>query len=407
MPTFVYTGKAPGGEVRKGEIDATNMAQAQAVLRRQQVLVSSISQKKGAFAGLKDLRIPGLGASVKTKDIVIFSRQFATMIDAGLPLVQCLDILGTQQENAEFKRVLLDVKSSVEGGTTFADALRKHPKVFDDLYVNLIAAGEVGGILDTILNRLSGFMEKSEKLKGKIKGALTYPAAVIAIAVLVVTGLLLWVVPIFQNMFAGFGKALPAPTQAVVNMSDALKHYWWLILGVIGGTSFGLVAYYRTPAGRKVMDRLFLKMPVFGDLLRKTAVARFTRTLGTMLSSGVPILESLEIVAKTAGNVIIEQAIMQARASLSQGKTLAEPLTETKVFPGMVTQMISVGESTGALDAMLTKIADFYEDEVDAAVDALTSLIEPMLMAFLGVVVGGLVIALYLPIFQLAGAAAG
>ncbi len=405
MPTFVYTGKALNGEMKKGEIEAANLVSATAALKRQQIVPATVTEKKG-FA-LSEIKIPGFGPKVKTKELVIFSRQFATMIDAGLPLVQCLDILATQQENAEFKKVLLDIKASVEGGSTFADALRKHPKVFDSLYVNLIAAGEVGGILDTILNRLSGFLEKAEKLKGKIKGAMTYPAAVITIACLVVSGLLIWVVPIFQDMFASFGKALPAPTQLVVNMSHALTSYWYLILGTIAGVIFGLKYAYTTPKGRYYMDSTFLKIPVVGDLIRKTAVARFTRTLGTMLSSGVPILEALEIVAKTAGNVIIEEAVMKARTSLSQGKTLAEPLMETKVFPGMVTQMIAVGESTGALDAMLTKIADFYEEEVDVAVDALTSLIEPILMAFLGIVVGGLVIALYLPIFQLAGAASG
>ncbi|MDP2690063.1 MAG: type II secretion system F family protein, partial [Deltaproteobacteria bacterium] len=269
------------------------------------------------------------------------------------------------------------------------------------------AAGEVGGILDTILNRLSGFLEKAEKLKGKVKGAMTYPVAVIIIACLVVAGLLLWVVPVFEDMFAGFGQALPAPTQIVVNLSRALQSYWYMMIGAIVGIGVFLNRANKTKKGKRVIDIVLLKIPVFGDLIRKTAVARFTRTLGTMLSSGVPILEALEIVSKTSGNVIIEEAIMKARTSLSQGKTLAEPLMETKVFPGMVTQMIAVGESTGALDAMLTKIADFYEDEVDAAVEALTSLIEPLLMAFLGVVVGGLVIALYLPIFQIAGAAAG
>lgn len=405
MPTFVYTGKTGTGEAAKGEIQAQNLAQATAALKRQQILPATINEKKG-FA-LNDIKIPGIGAKVKTKDLVVFSRQFATMIDAGLPLVQCLEILASQQENPEFKKVLLDVKGAVEGGSTFADALRKHPKVFDELYVNLIAAGEVGGILDTILNRLSGFLEKSEKLKGKVKGALTYPTVVIIIALLVVTGLLIWVVPIFEDMFKDFGQALPAPTQIVVNMSKFLQSSWYVIIIVIVGVGIALNRTYKTHRGKRVMDGIFLRVPVFGDLIRKTAVARFTRTLGTMLSSGVPILEGLEIVAKTAGNVVIEESIMKARVSLSQGKTLAEPLIETKVFPGMVTQMIAVGESTGALDAMLTKIADFYEDEVDAAVDALTSLIEPLLMAFLGIVVGGLVIALYLPIFQIAGAAGG
>jgi type IV pilus assembly protein PilC len=406
MPTFVYSGKTASGEVRKGELQAASVAQATAALKRQQILPSSVSKKGSGLSGI-NIKLPGFGEKVKTKDLVIFSRQFATMIDAGLPLVQCLDILASQQENAEFKRILIEVKSSVEGGSTFADALRKHPKVFDDLYVNLIAAGEVGGILDSIVNRLSGFLEKAEKLKGKVKGAMTYPTAVIVIAALIVTGLLLWVVPIFDNMFASFGKSLPAPTQVVVNMSKFLQSSWYIIIGVLVGIFVGIKYSYKTPKGRKIIDQLLLKVPVVGDLIRKTAVARFTRTLGTMLSSGVPILEGLEIVSKTSGNVVIEEAIMKARLSLSQGKTLAEPLLETKVFPGMVTQMIAVGESTGALDNMLTKIADFYEEEVDQAVEALTSLIEPMLMAVLGVVVGGLVIALYLPIFQIAGAAGG
>ena len=329
------------------------------------------------------------------------------IIDAGLPLVQCLEILSGQQPNQLFKTTLTEIKKSVEGGSTFADALRRHPKVFDELYVNLVAAGEVGGILDTILNRLAVFMEKSEKLKGKIKGALMYPLVICIIAGIVVAVLLLYVVPIFQGMFADFGSALPAPTQFVVNLSNGLKSYWWAFLGTIIGIVVSIRQFYHTDRGRVVIDGLLLKAPVFGDLLRKTAVARFTRTMATMISSGVPILEALEIVAKTAGNKIVESAIMQTRISLSQGKTLAEPLAATKVFPSMVVQMIGVGEATGALDAMLSKIADFYEEEVDTAVDTLMSLIEPALMAFLGVVVGGLVITMYLPIFKLAGAAGG
>ena len=329
------------------------------------------------------------------------------MIDAGLPLVQCLEILSSQQQNQLFKTILTEVKKNVEGGSTFADALRKHPKTFDDLYVNLVAAGEVGGILDTILSRLAGFMEKAEKLKGKIKGALMYPLVICIIAGIIVAVLLLYVVPIFQNMFADFGSALPAPTQFVVNLSEGLKKYWWLFAGIITGAGVGFRQFYHTAKGRVIVDDLILKAPVFGDLIRKTAVARFTRTMATMMASGVPILEALEIVAKTAGNKTIESAIMKTRTALSQGKTLAEPLAETKVFPSMVVQMIAVGESTGALDAMLSKIADFYEEEVDQAVDTLMSLIEPALMAFLGVVVGGLVIPMYLPIFKLAGAAGG
>jgi len=404
MPTFTYEGKTLTGEPRKGEIEAANLAVASANLRRQQIIISKVAEKKaGGFA----LKIPGLGGKVTTKEIVIFTRQFATMIDAGLPLVQCLEILSSQQQNQLFKTTLTEVKKNVEGGSTFADALRKHPKTFDDLYVNLVAAGEVGGILDTILGRLAGFMEKAEKLKGKIKGALMYPLVICIIAGIVVAVLLLYVVPIFQGMFADFGSALPAPTQFVVNLSEALKKYWWLVAGVITGVGVGFRQFYHTARGRVIVDDIVLKLPVFGDLIRKTGVARFTRTMATMMASGVPILEALEIVAKTAGNKTIESAIMKTRTALSQGKTLAEPLAETKVFPSMVVQMIAVGESTGALDAMLSKIADFYEEEVDQAVDTLMSLIEPALMAFLGVVVGGLVITMYLPIFKLAGAAGG
>ncbi len=405
MPTFVYTGRTASGEVRKGNIDAMNVAQATATLRRQQIIPSTITEKKGI--GSIQIRIPGMGPGITTKELVVFTRQFATMIDAGLPLVQCLDILASQQDNQEFQRVINEVKASVEGGSTFADALKKHPKVFDSLFVNLIAAGEVGGILDIILNRLANFMEKAQKLKNKIKSALTYPLAVIVIATLVVTGLLVWVVPVFEDMFEGFGQALPAPTQLVVGMSNFLRYYWYVLIGGLVGVFITIRQARRTEGGKRFTDGVLLRVPVFGDLLRKTAVARFTRTLGTMMSSGVPILEALEIVAKTAGNVVVEEAIMKARKSLSEGKTLADPLAETKVFPPMVTQMIMVGESTGAMDTMLSKIADFYEDEVDVAVEALTSLIEPLLMAFLGVVVGGLVIALYLPIFQIAGAAGG
>jgi len=407
MATFIYKGKTSGGIFKKGELQAGNLAQATASLRRQNIIPVSVTPKKGLLASMNDIKIPGFTKGIKTKDLAIFSRQFATMIDAGLPLVQCLEILSSQHDNAEFKKILLEVKSSVEGGSTFADALGKHPKVFDSLFVNLVNAGEVGGILDVILNRLAMFLEKNEQLKSKIKGALTYPAAVIIIATLVVTGLLVFVVPIFENMFADFGQALPAPTQVVVALSNFIKGYWYVLIGSIVGIAVFINRARKTEKGKFIMDRLVLRAPVFGILLRKTATARFTRTLGTMLSSGVPILEALEIVSKTAGNAVVEKSIMSARTSLSQGKTLAEPLIESKVFPGMVTQMIAVGETTGSLDAMLNKIADFYEQEVDVAVDAMTSLIEPLLMAFLGVAVGGLVIALYLPIFQIAGVTSG
>ncbi len=407
MATFVYTGKTAAGGLKKGEIQAGNLAQATATLRRQSIIPVSVSEKKGILTKLNSINVPGMSRKITTKDLAIFSRQFATMIDAGLPLVQCLEILSSQHDNPEFKKILREVKTSVEGGSTFADALGKHPKVFDSLFVNLVNAGEVGGILDTILNRLAIFLEKNEQLKNKIKGALTYPVVVIIIASLVVTGLLLFVVPIFESMFADFGQALPAPTQVVVGLSKFIQNFWYLLIGGIVGFGVFIKVSYRSEKGRKIIDRLLLRAPVFGDLLRKTATARFTRTLGTMISSGVPILEALDIVSRTAGNSVVEEAIMNSRQSLSQGKTLADPLMESKVFPGMVTQMIAVGETTGALDAMLGKIADFYEQEVDAAVAAMTSLIEPLLMAFLGVVVGGLVIALYLPIFQIAGVAGG
>ncbi len=407
MATFVYKGKTSGGIFKKGELIAGNLAQATASLRRQNIIPVSVSQKKGLFATLNSINVPGLSKGISTKDLAIFSRQFATMIDAGLPLVQCLEILSSQHDNAEFKKVLVEVKVAVEGGSTFSDALGKHPKVFDSLFVNLVNAGEVGGILDTILNRLALFLEKNEQLKNKIKGAMTYPSAVIVIASLVVTGLLVFVVPIFEGMFADFGQALPAPTQVVVMLSKFLQNYWYILIGAIVGIIVFINRAHKTEKGRVIIDGLLLRAPVIGDLLRKTATARFTRTLGTMISSGVPILEAMDIVSKTAGNAVVEAAILSSKESLSQGKTLAEPLIECKVFPGMVTQMIAVGETTGALDTMLGKIADFYEEEVDVAVDAMTSLIEPMLMAFLGIVVGGLVIALYLPIFQIAGVTSG
>jgi len=402
VPTFVYEGKTLTGEVRKGEIEAVDLTTATATLRRQRILPTRVEKKKGV-----GFKLPTLGGKVKAKEIVVFTRQFATMIDAGLPLVQCLDILGNQQPNKVFKGVIKEVKTSVEGGATFADALKKHPKVFNDLYVSLVAAAEVGGILDTILNRLAVFMEKAEKLKGKVKGAMTYPVVIIIVALIVTAGLLLYVVPIFQKMFADFGGALPAPTQFVINLSNTLRSYWYTFMGGIIGLVVSIVQFYRTDRGRRVIDDLLLKVPVIGDLLRKTAVARFTRTLGTMISSGVPILEALDVVAKTAGNRTIETAVIKTRTALSQGKSFAEPLAETKVFPPMVVQMVSVGESAGAMDAMLSKIADFYEEEVDRSVDTLTSLIEPLLMVFLGVIIGGLVITMYLPIFKLAGVAGG
>jgi type IV pilus assembly protein PilC len=326
------------------------------------------------------------------------------MIDAGLPLVQGLTILAEQSENKTFKTILKEVTKDVEGGSTLAEAMGKHPKVFDELFVNLVAAGEVGGILDTILRRLADYIEKAEKLKKRIKGAMTYPLVVVAIAIIVIAVILIFVIPVFEDMFKGFGAALPAPTQLVVNMSRFIKGNFHFIIIGLAIIIVALKQYRNSKQGRKSTDSLLLKVPIFGELLRKVAVARFTRTLGTMIQSGVPILDSLEIVAKTSGNVILEEIIYEVRGSIAEGQTIAEPLSETDIFPGMVVQMISVGEATGALDTMLGKIADFYDDEVDAAVEALTSMLEPLLMLFLGGSIGGLVIAMYLPIFQMAAA---
>lgn len=399
MPVFTWEGRTRKGEVKKGEMDAANETAVNAALSRQGIISTAVKLKTADSKTIK--------GKVATKDLVVFTRQFATMIDAGLPLVQCLDILSSQQENKAFKAMLSQIKADVESGSTFADALKKHPRVFDELYVNLVAAGEVGGILDAILNRLAAYIEKAMKLKSQVKGAMVYPVSIVCIAAVVIAGLLIFVIPIFAGMFADFGQALPMPTQIVINMSNFLKKYFLVIIGAGVGAFYGFKRYYATEGGRKVIDELVLKLPVFGDLLRKVAVAKFTRTLGTMITSGVPIMDGLEIVAKTAGNKTVEAAIMKTRESISAGKTISEPLMQSKVFPSMVVQMISVGEATGALDNMLNKIADFYDDEVDAAVEAMTALMEPALMAFLGVTVGGLIIAMYLPIFKLAGAAGG
>jgi type IV pilus assembly protein PilC len=374
--------------------------------------------KKMSFTGINikaegkglqmQLKIPGLGGGkVNTKELVVFTRQFATMIDSGLPLVQCLDILASQQENKTFKEIILKVKESVESGTTFADALKKHPKAFDELYVNLVAAGEVGGILDTILSRLAAYMEKAMKLKKQVKGAMVYPATIMSVAVIVVAVILIWVIPTFAKMFTEFGSELPAPTKFVIALSNALVNYLFVIIGLLIGAFVGFKKYYSTLNGKRVIDRYVLKAPIFGQLVRKVSVARFTRTLGTLVTSGVPIMDGLDIVARTAGNKIVEEAIYKVRQAISEGKTMGEPLAQCGVFPPMVVQMISVGEATGALDAMLHKIADFYDDEVDTAVSALTSMLEPLLMVFLGTTVGGLVIAMYLPIFKLAGTVSG
>jgi type IV pilus assembly protein PilC len=403
MPMFLWEATTRKGEVKKGEIGATDANALRGMLRRQGF--KSITVKKKP----KDLAeyLPFLKGRVKEKDIVVFSRIFSTMIDAGLPLIQCLELLAAQEQNKVFKAIILTIKEDIEGGSTLCDALKKHPKVFDDLFVNLVAAGESGGILDVILNRLSGYIEKAAKLKSKVKGAMTYPASVLVISVGVVALLLLKVIPVFQKMFEGMGGELPGPTQFLVNASQFMQNnFMYMILGIVAFV-FLFRRYYRTEKGRWTIDALILKAPVFGPLLKKVAVAKFTRTLSTMMASGVPILEGLGIVSKTAGNVIIENAIQKTRQSISEGRTIAEPLAETDVFPPMVVQMIAVGEATGALDAMLAKIADFYDDEVDAAVEAMTALLEPFMMVFLGGVVGGMIIAMYLPIFKMASVVGG
>ncbi len=391
MPVYVWVAQTKKGRNLKGEIDAATEAIALSQLKKRNFTVKKLKLKP----------------KVSNKDLVVFTRQFSTMIDAGLPLVQGLTILAEQAENPTFKAILKEITKDVEGGSTLAEAMKKHPKVFDSLFVNLVAAGEVGGILDTILRRLAQFIEKAERLKGQIKGAMTYPIVVMAIAILVIAVILVFVIPVFEDMFKSFGSALPTPTQIVVNMSRFLKgNIHWVIIG-LGALIYGFKRYRNTASGRKQTDTLFLKLPIFGNLLKKTAVARFTRTLGTMISSGVPILDALEIVAKTAGNVVIEEIIYEVRGSIAEGQTIAEPLSENDIFPGMVIQMIAVGEATGALDSMLEKIADFYDEEVDAAVAALTSMLEPLLMLFLGGSIGGLVIAMYLPIFGMAAAMGG
>jgi len=400
MPVFQWVGKNRKNEVQKGEIEAVSEDAVRAQLVRQRITPTKIKKKP------KDLfeNVAFLQPKVKQHDIILFARQFSTMIDAGLPIIQCLDILYSQQSNVSFKKMLKEIKESVEGGATLAEALKKFPKHFDDLFVNMIAAGEAGGILDAILRRLAAYMEKAAKLKAQVKGAMTYPIVTLIIAILVLAVILVFVIPVFQEMFADFGGELPGPTQFVVTISELVKSK---ILYIIIGTVLFIFAFkraYRTQRGRDITDDLLLKMPVFGDLLRKVSVAKFTRTMGTMLSSGVAILEALDIVAKTAGNRTVEKAIYNVRTGIAEGRTMADPLTESGVFPPMVCQMIGVGESTGALDAMLEKIADFYDEEVDQSVENLTALIEPFMLVFLGVTIGGLVVAMYLPIFKMAGA---
>ena len=400
MGKFAWEGTTKSGQSMKGEMEAPNQEAVEAQLRRQGISPGKIKERGKGL----DIEIKMFAPKVTTKDIVIFTRQFATMIDAGLPLVQCLDILSKQQDNATFKKNLTQVKEDVESGSTFADALKKHPNAFDTLYVNLVAAGEIGGILDTILNRLAAYIEKAMKLKKQVKSAMTYPMTIVGIAVLVIAVILVFVIPQFQSMFESFGSQLPLPTRIVIWLSDAIQKYIFLIIGGSYAILWILKRIYKTPKGCLFFDALFLKLPVMGILVRKVAVAKFTRTLGTMISSGVPILDGLDIVAKTAGNKIVENAIYKVAQSISEGKTIAEPLEQSGVFPPMVCQMISIGEQSGSIDTMLNKIADFYDDEVDDAVGNLTAMMEPLLMVFLGTAVGGLVIAMYMPIFAMGDA---
>lgn len=403
MPVYVWKGEDKRGKVQKGEIQAPSETIVRAQLRRMAIQPTRIKEKP------KDLfeNVSFLQPKVQTRDVVIFSRQFATMINAGLPLIQSLDILHAQEKNKTFKKILKKIKEDVESGSTLADALGKHPDIFDDLFVNMVAAGEVGGVLDTILNRVSAYMEKAQKLKRQVKGAMTYPIIVLIVAILVVAVILIFVIPVFEKMFADFGGDLPGPTQVVVSLSRFVKSNVHFMIIALVLFAFGFRRFYRTDKGRALVDDYVLKLPVFGPLLRKVAVAKFSRTMGTMISSGVPILDALDIVAKTAGNKTVETAVFDVKKGVTEGRTMAEPMGESGVFPSMVVQMVSVGESTGALDAMLGKIADFYDDEVDAAVEGLTAMIEPFMMVFLGTTIGGLVVSMYLPIFKMAGVVAG
>jgi type IV pilus assembly protein PilC len=402
MPNFAYSGRTRSGQTVSGERTADTMDAAVTALRREQVLVTRITPgKEKAGAAAKKESKGKLGKKVGPKNLAVFVRQFSVMIDAGLPLVQCLDILGTQEEDKNFAAVISATRESVEGGASLADAMRKHPKTFDPLFTNMIAAGESGGILDTILKRLATYIEKAVKLSGQVKSAMIYPIAIVVIAGVVV-GVILWkVIPTFASLFSGLGAELPLPTRVVIGMSNNLVRYFPFMLVGAGVAGYLLKTYYATPKGRRVVDGMMLKMPILGNILRKIAVARFCRTLATLVSSGVPILDGLEITAKTSGNSIVEDAVMKTRTSIERGETISAPLRETGVFPSMVVQMINVGEATGALDTMLAKIADFYEEEVDTAVAGLLTLLEPIMIAVLGIVVGGIVIAMYMPIFDL------
>lgn len=403
MPVYNWEGINRQGATVKGTNEAATEIAVREMLKKQNIRVKNVKEKpKDILADIKLFQ-----PKVTTRDLILFTRQFSTMIDSGLPLIQGLEILSAQTENPTFKQIITRIKNDVEGGGTFATALGKHPDVFDNLYVNLVAAGELGGVLDTILQRLAAHIEKNAKLVSKVKGALVYPSVIAIVAIVVVMVLLIFVIPVFAEMFSSFGGELPGLTKAVMDLSNFIRAYWWAIFGGTALFVVGFKKWKKTDSGEYIFDKFMLRAPVIGDLLRKVAVAQFTRTMGTMLASGVPILDGLEIVAKTAGNRIVEDAIYATKASISEGKTIAEPLMKSGVFPPMVCQMVSVGEQTGALDSMLTKIADFYEEEVDQAVDTLTSLIEPMMMVFLGGTVGTMLAAMYLPIFKIAGAVEG
>jgi len=395
MPNFEWKGRDRTGRSQSGVLVAESKDAVLGVLRRQQIVPITVKEKG------KEIALPRLRARIDDKALAVFTRQFSVMIDAGLPLVQCLQILGEQEENKTFQRVILQVREDVEAGSSLANALGKHPVAFNELYVNMVAAGEAGGILDTILQRLATYIEKAAKLKAQVKSAMVYPAAVIAIAVVVVYIILWKVIPVFASLFTSLGADLPLPTRIVIALSKFIGRFWWLLGILVVGAFFGLRAYYNTERGRVVIDGLLLKLPILGTVLRKIAVARFCRTLGTLLSAGVPVLESLDITARTSGNAVIEAAIVEVRKRVEEGRTMAEPLAQTNQFPPMVVQMIGVGEATGAIDTMLSKIADFYEDEVDVAVASMMKLIEPVMIAFLGVVIGGIVVSMYLPMFDL------
>jgi type IV pilus assembly protein PilC len=401
MPVFVWEGRTSQGRIMKGETEAVSPQAVMSWLRSQRIQpIPARIREKGK--GLeKEIAIPGFGAKVKPRDLMVFTRQFATMIDAGLPIVQSLDILGQQTENKLLRTTLQIIRKDVESGFTLADSLRKHPKIFDELYVNMVSAGEEGGVLNNILNRIALFIDKANKLKKKVKGAMIYPSSIIAVAVIVVAILLIYVIPVFAELYGSMGKALPAPTQITINISNWFRAYFFYLVLALAGLFVALSMYYKTENGRLTIDGFLLRLPVLGDLLRKVAVARFSQNMSILLTSGVPILDGLAITSKTAGNKVVERAIMDARVSISQGKTVAEPLMESKVFPPMVCHMVAIGENTGALDSMLKRVGDFYEEEVDDAVANLTAMMEPMIMVVLGVILGGLVISMYLPIFQL------